>query len=146
MEFSCGTAVRIQHYHYSRELGGCSGVGLIPGLGTSTCHWCSQKNPTKQKNQKKKKKKKKPKSQKKTPKPKFGYFASNAQIPWYVYLNHLNFSITSDLNLLGIFSILNKLISHRRQYIYIKLVLWDRISKSQRSIVDTKWIGVWQGR
>lgn len=36
MEFSCGTAVRIQHYHYSRELGGCSGVGLIPGLGTST--------------------------------------------------------------------------------------------------------------
>ena len=38
----CFCGLRIQHYH-SCGLGCCCGTGLIPGLGTSTCHGVAKK-------------------------------------------------------------------------------------------------------
>ena len=40
LEFSCGA---LGWYCHCRGSGCCCGAGSIPGLGTFTCHKCSQK-------------------------------------------------------------------------------------------------------
>lgn len=59
-EFSCGSlGLRIRHCHGS-ILGHCGGMGVISGLGISTCHGHSQekKKKRKKKNERRKMKQK----------------------------------------------------------------------------------------